>query len=329
MLALSLAGISAADAQETKLRWGHYLGNSPFVSVEQEFAKKIEARTNGRVKIEITYAGGLGKGNELLQLTGRGAIDMASIAPGYYADQLRYWKAYQIPFVFSSPKQAIEIALTSLKELPPFKAELDKAGVNFLFQQPLGEYYLTGPNGDCDKIESLKGKKLRSFGSDLPKLHSAIGAVPVTVGVTEVYEALQRGTLDYSFLNAGNVLSNRLYEPGKFSCGPVMTISGHLIIIGKRSFDRLPKDVQEIFADEAAKSQAEYLAFVEGHEKKAVESIKAAGGVFKPFPDSELEKWRKATPDLLAAWAADLETKGDGPAARAVEKRWRELTAAK
>jgi TRAP-type transport system periplasmic protein len=135
--------------------------------------------------------------------------------------------------------------------------------------------------------------------------------------------------LDYSFLNAGNVLSNRLYEPAKFNCGPVMTISGHVIIIGKRTLDRLPKDIQDILVEEAGKSQAEYLAFVEGHEKKAIDEIKAAGGTFKSFPDAELEKWKKATPDLLAAWASDLETKGDGPAARAVEKRWRELTAAK
>ena len=329
VLAATAIAAGPAAAQDFKLRFAHYLGNSPFISVEQNFAKNVEERTKGRVKIEMSYAGALGKGNELLQLASRGAIDFAAAPPGYYADQLRYWKAFQIPFVFTSPKQAIEVAQTSLKELGPFKAELEKAGVIFLFQQLLGEYWLTGPNANCDTVEALKGKKLRSFGSDVPKLHSAIGAVPVTVGVTDVYEALQRGTLDYSYLNAGNVLSNRLYEPGKFNCGPIMTISGHLILMGKRSFDKLPKDLQDAVMDEAAKSQAEYLAFVEGHEKKAIEEIKKAGGTFKEFPAAELEKWRKATPDLLAAWAKDLEAKGDGANAAAVEKRWRELTAKK
>lgn len=328
LLAAAAFGAAPAAAQEFKLRFAHYLGNSPFIGPEQNFAKNLETATKGRIKVEISYAGALGKGNELLQLAGRGAVDFAATPPGYYAEQLRYWKAFQIPFVFSTPRQAIETAHKSLADLAPFKAELDKAGVIFLFQQPLGEYYLTGTNGNCDTVEALKGKKVRSFGSDLPKMHNAIGAVPVTIAPTEIYEALQRGTLDYSYINAGNIVSNRLYEPAKFNCGPLMVISGHLISIGKRTFDKLPKDLQDIVMAEAKKSQAEYLDFVEGHEKGALEKIKAAGGTIKPFPEAELAKWRKATPDLLAAWASDLDAKGE-KSAKEVEKSWREWTAKK
>ena len=68
-----------AQAEEFKLRWGHYLPNSGFVQVEKDFAAAIEERTNGRVKIEIIFAGGLGKGPEVALLAGRGAIDVASI----------------------------------------------------------------------------------------------------------------------------------------------------------------------------------------------------------------------------------------------------------
>ena len=48
-----------ADA-EFKLRWGHYLPNTPFVQVEKDFAAAVKERTGGRVEIEITFAGGLG-----------------------------------------------------------------------------------------------------------------------------------------------------------------------------------------------------------------------------------------------------------------------------
>ena len=117
---LSAAGLvgamvfaGSASAQEFRLRWGHYLGNSPFVQVEKDYAANVEKATNGRVKIDITFAGGLGKGNELMTLAGRGAIDMASVVPGYYADRLLFWKAYQIPFICNSPKQAMEISAAS------------------------------------------------------------------------------------------------------------------------------------------------------------------------------------------------------------------------
>ena len=76
LLILSLAVTTSAADKQFKLRWGHYLAKGPFVEVEEAFAKRIEERTNGRVKIAMTFAGGLGKGEELFRLAGRGAIDM-------------------------------------------------------------------------------------------------------------------------------------------------------------------------------------------------------------------------------------------------------------
>jgi TRAP-type C4-dicarboxylate transport system substrate-binding protein len=324
-IALALtAGV--ASAQEFKLRWGHYLPNSGFVQVEKDFAAKIEERTKGRVKIDITFAGGLGKGTEVAVLAGRGAIDMASVAMGYYPDRLPFWKAYQIPFVFSDPVQAIEILHKSYKQFPIFKEESDKLQVNYLFQQPLGSYYLTGPSPDCTTVDGLKGKKIRSFGSDVPKMHNAVGAVPVTVQPTEVYEALQRGTIDYSYLNAGNVESLRLYEPGKYSCGTVMTIAGHMIVIGKRTWAKLPKDIQEIFTDQAAKSQQEYLDWLVTGTAASLANIEKNGGVIKEFPAAELAKWKAATPDLLAGWEQEMGKLGKGAQAKEVAAAWREWT---
>lgn len=321
-----LLSTGVATAQEIKLRWGHYLPNSSFVQVEKDFAKKIEERTNGRVKIEMTFAGGLGKGPELALLAGRGAIDIASVAPGYYPDQLLFWKAYQIPFVFDEPKQAIDILWRSYREFPVFKQETDKMRVNYLFHQPLGGYYLTGPSPDCTSVEALKGKKIRSFGADVPKMHNAIGAVPVTVQPTEVYEALQRGTIDYSFLNAGNIESLRLYEPGKYSCGTAMVITGHLIIIGKRTWDRLPPDVQEIFTDQAQKSQQEYLDWLEEGTATSIANIKAGGGEILEFPPAELAKWKSMTPDILAGWVENMKGRGLGDEAQEVYDAWRAWT---
>ncbi len=317
----------AQAAEEFKLRWGHYLAKGPFLEVEQEFARKIEERTGGRVKIDITFASGLGKGNEVMTLAGRGAIDIAAAPPSYYAEQLLYWKVFQMPFIFSSPKQAMDVLAKSLAEFPVYMEEMDKMNVIWLFQQPLGVYFLTGPSPDCDSLAGLKGKKIRSFGGAVPKAHAAIGAVPVNVRPVEVYEALQRGTIDYSFLNAGNVQQYKLYEPGKYSCGPIMAITGHNIVIGKRTWNKLPKDIQDIFLDQGKKTHQQYLDWLDAFESQAVTNIQAAGGVIKEFPPSELAKWKAAAPDVLAEWQKDMEKRGQGEMAAKVAKRWRELTA--
>lgn len=327
VLAACITAGSVAHAQEYRLRWGHYLAQGPFLEVEEEFARKIEERTDGRVKIDITWAGGLGKGNEVFTLAGRGAIDMAASAPGYYPDQLLYWKKFQTPFVFDSPEEAMDVLAKVVEEFPVYKEEMDKMNLVWLFQQPLDPYYLTGPSAECNSVAALEGKKLRSFGADVPKVHAAIGAVPVSVGVVEVYEALQRGTIDYSFLNAGNIEQYKLYEPGKFSCGTIMAITGHNIVVGKPTWDRLPKDIQEIFLDQAKKTQQDYLEWLKDFQTRTVENIKAAGGEFIEFPEEELAKWKEAAPDLLGQWVEDMEGRGQGEMAQKVAARWRELTA--
>src|SRR3546814_19848650 len=101
---------------------------------------------------------------------------MASVVPGYYADQLRFWKAFQIPFVFNSARQAIDVSIASHKELAPFKAELDKMNVKYMFNQPIGDYYFTGPSPDCAKFAGLTGQKDLPFGHDIPTVLAADGA---------------------------------------------------------------------------------------------------------------------------------------------------------
>lgn len=323
-----LALVASANAEaEYKLRWGHYLPDTNFVQVEKDFAKAVQDRTDGRVEIDMTFAGGLGKGNEIMTLAGRGAIDMASVVPGYYPDQLLFWKAYQIPFIFTSPRQAMEISAASYDALPVFQEELDKYNVKFLFHQPLGSYFLTGPDENCDTVEALKGKKIRTFGADIPKAVEAIGAVPVSVGVGEVYEALQRGTLDYSFLNRGNILSNRLHEVGKYSCGPVMSITGHLIVIGQDSWDRLPEDIQQIMLEEAENAGKAYIDAIDKLEDDSGAQIEAEGGIIKEFPPAELDKWHDMAPDLLQQWVDSMKERGEGERAEEVAKYWRDQMA--
>lgn len=323
---LAMSG-SAALAQEFRLNYGHYLSNSPFVKVEQDFAKRVEERSEGRLKINIVYSGGLGKDSELLGLVGRGAIDMAAIVPGYYGDQLLYSKILQTPFVFDSPAEAIEIADYSFAELDAFKAETERLGIHRLFHQPLDSYYLTGKTDECKSLDGLNGKKIRTFGNLIPHMMSAVGATPVTVPAGDLYEAVDRGTIDYSFVNLGNVNAYRLYEAGKFSCGPGLNIAGHMVVLSDRTWQRLPEDLQTIITEEAAVAQKEYVEWIDAAIVASAEEIEANGGEIITLSPEILADWKAKTPDLLQLWVDEMAGRGEGEAAAEVADAWRERTA--
>lgn len=325
------AALSAAagmvHAQEYRLNWGHYLSNGPFLEVEDEFIAAVEERSDGRVKFNVVYSGGLGAGDELLTLAGRGAVDMASVVPGYYADQLLFAKALQIPFAFNTPAEAIEAAEYAYDNIPAFKEELTQLRVRRLFHQPLGSYYLAGPSADCQTLEGLQGKKVRTFGSDLPKMMDAVGAVPQSVPAGDQYEALERGTLDYAFVNLGNIDAYRLYEPGPNLCGPALSMAGHMVVVGERAWQRLPEDIQTIITEEAEKAQQRYVEWVDSSEAASASAIESEGGTIYTYTDEQLQQWRDAAPDMLSQWVQELEGRGKGEAAQQTAKEWRELTA--
>jgi len=314
-----------ASADELRLDWGHYLSNGTFLEVERDFAKSIESRTNGRVKFNMVFSGGLGTGGELLRLAGRDAIDLGAIVPGYYASELLYAKTLQIPFVFDSPVEAIAIAEYSYKHVSEFRDELAGLNVIRLFHQALGSYYLVGPSDDCKSLEGLKGKSIRSFGSEIPHMMTAVNATPRSVSAGDQYEALERGMLDYGFANLGTIEMYRLYEPGSFICGPVISMAGHVIVIGEVTWRSLPHDVRTIFREEATAAQRQYVKWVERSEAEAGARITAAGGTIIKFSDEDLLKWKHATPDLLQLWVAEMESAGHGGKAAQIAEMFRQI----
>lgn len=324
---LSLAPTLATAQAEYNLRWAHYLPDGPFLEIENGFAKRVEERTGGKVKITATYAGGLGGAGEIMALAGRGAVDFATSAAGYYPDRLPFWKASQIPFIFETPHQAIETFKVLREEFPAFDEEMQRMGVRFLFQQPLGSYYFVGPAAGCDTLQGIAGKKIRAFGSEVPKIISAAGAVSITLTTTEMYEAVQRGVIDYANADIGNITSLKLYEVGKNICGPVMTFSGHMMTISQRTWDRLPEEYRTIIEEEAAATQQRYLEWVDANGERAMATLKEAGIEVTPFDAVEMEKWKAATPDLIQSWVDEVASRGEGEKAEKIAARWRELIA--
>jgi hypothetical protein len=141
----------------------------------------------------------------------------------------------------------------------------------------------------------------------------------------------QPKTHSYASVGAGSIGSLygfKLNEVAKTHCGPIMAISGHNVMIGKRTWARLPADIQKIMLEEGKATQEAYLKWVTEFEAKAVENIKAQGGRVVPMSAEELKKWRAASPDFIADWEkATAAATGDADTPRKVAARWRQLLA--
>jgi TRAP-type C4-dicarboxylate transport system substrate-binding protein len=327
-LLVLLVGISVVRAQDyprLTLRFGHFTPSTPpHAQVDQWFAAELTKRTGGRITMEIYWAEAVGKARELINLTAQGAVDVSAVPASYFPAQFPFLAApNSLPLTMASAREAQTVMHTLWQETPLMQEEARRANVWPLFFHVLNPYHLL-----CTKpirtLEDLKGKKMRSWGEDIPRVWQAVGAVPVTVLPGEFYESLQRGSVDCMLLSWDLLVAFKLHEVAKYAS----TISFGAIVsnpqwYGLKKWENLPPNVKKLLTDLAEEAKPLDLAKVEDAERKALETMKASGVEMIAFPDQA--KFEKLLPDFLADWTTRMEKLGKGPEAAAMANRWRQI----
>lgn len=324
-LAISL-GVSSATAQTTLNLNSQMPESAPASSVDRWFADEVERRTDGELKIRIFYSGTLGAPLESLTLMREGAIDMAVASPGYFSSDIPFTALpNSLPMSLFSVNQARVLMNRLMSEVPELAAEQERNGVRALFFHNLNPYYLLSKEPILS-VEDLDGKRIRSWGSDFPRFVSAAGGVPVTLGLSEIYEAMSSGAVDVVPFSYDYIQTYRLDEVADhITTAPVHIAITAPIWISTTAWDRLSSEHQDVMlevADEAR--ERDYQATLEAGED-ARQFLEENGIEFHEFPEEEMKKLRAVVPDYFGEWIAQMEEKGKGDAARKVVDIWKEV----
>ena len=196
--AFFVAMLGSASWAETKIIYANYLGlKHPTNPALERFFKRIDEQTKGSVKWEGHFASSL-LGPKDIPTGVRDGIADAGYFVGVYIPSEMPLDNYIGDFAMMNDDA---IAMTgAINELVLLKCdECDNEYRESFKTQFLGTYSLTDYYFQCKKeyksLADFKNKKIRGFAgwSDLVR---AMGAVPVSISANEMYEALERGTLD-------------------------------------------------------------------------------------------------------------------------------------
>ena len=320
--------LSAGASADVTLRMSHqWTENNAGSQVDKWFAKEIEKRTGGAVKIKIFWAEALGKAKENLTLLQQGAVDMAAMSPGYFPAQMPFYAApNSIPMTMDEVPHATELMKRLMLEVPIYQEETKRNGIKALFFHHLNPYKLVCKEA-VTTIAGMKGKKMRTWGKDMPRMVQAVGGTPVTLSLPQIYEGLSRGTVDCAPFAVDLVVNYKIYEVAKHISNITLWLGPSTgIWISQNAWNKLSPAQQEIVAKtglEAAERDRE--AVIEAG-KKAISTLKAKGVKFHDFPAAEAAKWRAANPDFFADFITEMEKKGWGDDARKTIAIWKEVT---
>ena len=304
-----------------------YAAVSAGSEVDKWWAEEINKRTNGEVEIKLFFSEALGKAKENLALLQEGAIDIAMMSAGYFPAELPFHAApNSIPMAMSNVDEAFELMTRLLVEVPVLEDEAKENGIKTLFFHYLNPYKLVCKE-HITGVADMQGKKMRTWGKDLPRAVEAVGATPVTLFFPDIYEALARNTVDCIPVSVDLFLNYKWYEVAKHVHhitiweGPT---AGNWITLS--AWDKLSPDQQKIVQDVSLEAMSMDRDMTVAAGEAALAELEKHGVQFHDFPAADAAKWRELNPDFFGDFIKDMDTRGKGDAARKMIEIWKEVT---
>ena len=310
ILCLTLLGFtffySSAFAQ-TKLNYSIFFPAPHKHSVlATEWAKEIEKRTGGKVQITMHYGGTLTPAPQVYDGVIKGLSDIGMSVCGYTRGRFPLTEVVELPI---GHKSGWAITKTINDYIAQFKPkEFDDVKMMYMHAHDPG---LLHTKKAVEKLEDLKGMKIRAFGA-VGKIVTALGGAPVNMAMGETYEALSRGVVEASIAPYEALQGWKWGEVVKFSVeAPAMYYSSAFFIaMNKAKWNTIPPDLQKIIEQ----INREWIE----KQGKAWDEIAKAGKDFTiqrgnkiiQLSADENRKWEKALKPLYDEYVKSMKDKG-------------------
>jgi len=247
------------------------------------FVDSVNEKAKG--ELEIKYIGGpeAMPGFKQFEALRNGVVDMIFGCESYYG------------------RQVTGAAYSHLTRLDPvkerengyhaFRNELfKKHNVHYLGRAEFGVWFQIFTNKSAATLNDLKGQKIRVSATYEPFVKQ-LGAVPVTMPGSDIYTALERGTIDgYAWAILGNVqmgwvdVCKYILEPRIYQ----MNIEG---LINLKTWEKLPAHLQQLLTDAMIENEKKYSSIMADISEKEYAQLQAKGMKVIKFSPEETKAY--------------------------------------
>ncbi len=278
---------SCANHEKVKLiRLGHGLDTQHPVHKAMEFmGERLEALSDGKLKLQIYPSGQLGGERECLELLQIGSLDMTKVSAAVLENFIPEYKVFSVPYIFRDRQHSFDVFDGAIGErMLTLGDKFRLRGLTFYDAGSRSFYMKAKP---IDKPADLKGMKIRVQKSNMAvSMVNLLGGAPTPISYGELYTALQQGVVDGAENNLPSFYTSKHFEVCKYYSMDEHTAVPDVLVIGLDTWNRLTDQEQKWVKEAAMESTPKERELWAASEKESLDAIIKAG-VKVNYPDKE------------------------------------------
>ncbi|MDB5823551.1 MAG: hypothetical protein JWR21_2255 [Herminiimonas sp.] len=307
MLALvSVSAVShAADFKPRLIRFGYGLAeDSNQGRAVKDFSDELAKRTGGKMKAKGFGNASLGSDIQMQNALIGGAQEMMVGSTATLVGIVKDFGVYDLPFLFNNEKEADAVLDGPFGQ--KLAARLQEKGLVGLVYWENGFRNLTNTKHPIAKMEDMKGIKLRVMQNPVYiDMFNSFGANAVPLPFSELFTALETGTVDGQENPVNTIESSKFYEVQKFLSITKHVYSPWIVMASKKWWDGLSADEKKAIQEAAVASRDFERKDSRAGAAKAVDFLKQKGMTVTVVSDSEINRMREKVKPAFDKFAAD------------------------
>ena len=291
---------AAASAAPMVLKFSHVVAeHTPKGQAALKFKEVAERLLPGKVKVEVYPNSQLFGDAKEMEALALGDVHFIATSLSKFDKFTKKLQVFDLPFLFDDTTAVDRFQSSKIGQ--SLLHAMEKRNYLGLAYWHNGMAQLSA-NKPLLMPEDAKGLKFRIQQSDiLAAKFQAVGAVPQKLAFSEVYQALQVGTVDAQENTWSNIYSQKFYEVQKHFTESNDGVIDYMVLVNAKWWNKLPKDVRDGLSkamEIATKTNNEIANKLNEEAKKKI----AASGVttIHQLNDQQRAAWKKA---MHPVWA--------------------------
>lgn len=308
-LGFGLGLATAAPAAEVDLNFAHFMPSASWQ--HQEFftawERAVEEQSGGRIDVTIFPAQTLGKAPQGYDNARTGVADIAWTVQGYTAGRFPLSHVVELPGLFDTA----EVGSCAFQKLYDSGALEDEYGdTHVLFVHTHGPGHLHTSETPVTTLADLEGLKIRHPTQVIGDLLEDLGAEPVGMPAPQIYESMQRGTIDGYMLPWEAVKGFRVHEVSDHHTEFGFYALAFVLTMNKATYEGLPPDLREVVDANSGLDWAIRAGRGFDAGDRVGKEVALGNGTLHEIAGAERDKWEAAAERVTEAYIAELNARG-------------------